>query len=166
MLKECIIAVLITDNQEFCRWCFDVELVYLCKWFGIPMHEISVNWSEIPGSKVNPLSIPNMLWELVLMSVGYRTGMWKIRTWVASLTLISMFSNIMRLCGWPPLDFSPRNQHEYKWTKGCSGTKIDLLEYKSLLELTNQVFLSIPSFDNVLCSRKFIVLWLPWELNF
>ena len=64
----------------WCRWCFDVELVYLCKWFGIPMIEISVNWSEIPGSKVNPLSIPNMLWELALMSAGYRTGMWKIST--------------------------------------------------------------------------------------
>lgn len=62
------------------RWCFDVELVYLCKRFGIPIIEISVNWSEIPGSKVNPLSIPNMLWELALMSVGYRTGMWKVRT--------------------------------------------------------------------------------------
>jgi hypothetical protein len=67
----------------FCRWCFDVELVFLCKWFGIPMIEISVNWSEIPGSKVNPLSIPNMLWELALMSVGYRTRMWTICTWVS-----------------------------------------------------------------------------------
>ncbi|KAK9742455.1 hypothetical protein RND81_03G174100 [Saponaria officinalis] len=65
-------------NVRLKRWCFDVELVYLCKWFGIPMLEISVTWSEIPGSKVNILSIPNMLWELVLMSVGYRTGMWKI----------------------------------------------------------------------------------------
>uniref|UniRef100_A0A7C9APB9 Dolichyl-phosphate beta-glucosyltransferase n=2 Tax=Opuntia streptacantha TaxID=393608 RepID=A0A7C9APB9_OPUST len=65
-------------NVRLKRWCFDVELVYLCKWFGIPMVEISVTWSEIPGSKVNLLSIPNMLWELVLMSVGYRTGMWKI----------------------------------------------------------------------------------------
>lgn len=61
-----------------CRWCFDVELVFLCKWFRIPISEISVNWSEIPGSKVNLLSIPNMLWELVLMSVGYRTGMWRV----------------------------------------------------------------------------------------
>ncbi|KAJ6987102.1 dolichyl-phosphate beta-glucosyltransferase-like isoform X2 [Populus alba x Populus x berolinensis] len=60
------------------RWCFDVELVFLCKWFGIPVIEISVNWTEIPGSKVNPLSIPNMLWELALMSMGYRTRMWKI----------------------------------------------------------------------------------------
>ncbi|KAG6765352.1 hypothetical protein POTOM_029387 [Populus tomentosa] len=59
-------------------WCFDVELVFLCKWFGIPVIEISVNWTEIPGSKVNPLSIPSMLWELALMSMGYRTRMWKI----------------------------------------------------------------------------------------
>ncbi|XP_044460615.1 dolichyl-phosphate beta-glucosyltransferase-like isoform X2 [Mangifera indica] len=64
-------------NIRLKRWCFDVEIVYLCKRFNIPMVEISVNWSEIPGSKVNPLSIPNMLWELVLMSVGYRMGMWK-----------------------------------------------------------------------------------------
>ncbi|XP_043698436.1 dolichyl-phosphate beta-glucosyltransferase isoform X1 [Telopea speciosissima] len=67
-------------NIHLKRWCFDVELVYLCKHFCIPIIEISVNWSEIPGSKVNPLSIPNMLWELGLMSVGYRTGMWKIST--------------------------------------------------------------------------------------
>ncbi|XP_057475246.1 uncharacterized protein LOC130763358 [Actinidia eriantha] len=67
-------------NIRLKRWCFDVELVYLCKYFSIPVIEISVNWCEIPGSKVNLLSIPNMLWELVLMSVGYRTGMWKICT--------------------------------------------------------------------------------------
>ncbi|CAN1257542.1 Dolichyl-phosphate beta-glucosyltransferase [Linum perenne] len=65
-------------NIRLKRWCFDVELVYLCKRFGIPMLEISVNWSEIPGSKVNLLSIPNMLWELGLMTVGYRTAMWEI----------------------------------------------------------------------------------------
>ncbi|XP_075496651.1 uncharacterized protein LOC142533686 isoform X2 [Primulina tabacum] len=65
-------------NVRLKRWCFDVELVYLSKWFRIPQVEISVNWTEIPGSKVNLLSIPNMLWEIALMSVGYRTGMWKI----------------------------------------------------------------------------------------
>ncbi|XWS74974.1 hypothetical protein CRYUN_Cryun01aG0044900 [Craigia yunnanensis] len=67
-------------NIRLKRWCFDVEIVFLCKWFAIPMLEISVNWSEIPGSKVNPLSIPNMLWELALMSIGYRTRMWKINS--------------------------------------------------------------------------------------
>ncbi|XP_038893231.1 dolichyl-phosphate beta-glucosyltransferase-like [Benincasa hispida] len=67
-------------NIRLKRWCFDVEIVYLCKRLSIPMVEISVNWSEIPGSKVNPLSIPNMLWELALMSMGYRTGMWSVHT--------------------------------------------------------------------------------------
>ncbi|KAM7494905.1 hypothetical protein LguiB_029514 [Lonicera macranthoides] len=65
-------------NIRLKRWCFDVELVYLCKWFRIPIKEISVKWSEIPGSKVNPLSIPNMLWEMALMSLGYRAGIWKV----------------------------------------------------------------------------------------
>ncbi|GAB4831793.1 hypothetical protein Ancab_005805 [Ancistrocladus abbreviatus] len=65
-------------NIHLKRWCFDVELVYLCKHFRIPMAEVSVTWSEIPGSKVNLLSIPYMLWEILLMSMGYRTGMWRI----------------------------------------------------------------------------------------
>ncbi|KAJ9175717.1 hypothetical protein P3X46_014245 [Hevea brasiliensis] len=65
-------------NIRLKRWCFDVEIVYLCKRFSIPMLEISVNWSEIPGSKVNLLSIPHMLWELAIMSFGYWTGMWEI----------------------------------------------------------------------------------------
>uniref|UniRef100_M1C5Z8 Dolichyl-phosphate beta-glucosyltransferase n=2 Tax=Solanum TaxID=4107 RepID=M1C5Z8_SOLTU len=65
-------------NIRLKRWCFDVELVYLCKWFRVSMNEISVNWTEIPGSKVNLLSIPNMLWEMAIMSLGYRTGIWKI----------------------------------------------------------------------------------------
>ncbi|CAI9273619.1 unnamed protein product [Lactuca saligna] len=65
-------------NIRLKRWCFDVELVYLSKYFGIPIIEISVTWSEIPGSKVSPLSIVNMVWEMGLMSVGYRAGIWKI----------------------------------------------------------------------------------------
>ncbi|CAH1445277.1 unnamed protein product [Lactuca virosa] len=65
-------------NIRLKRWCFDVELVYLCKSFKIPISEISVNWSEIPGSKITPFSILNMLWELTLMSLGYRIGIWKI----------------------------------------------------------------------------------------
>lgn len=66
------------SNVRLKRWCFDVELVFLCKWFRIPISEISVIWSEIPGSKVNLLSIPNMVWELLLMSLGYRIGVWRI----------------------------------------------------------------------------------------
>lgn len=64
----------------FFRWCFDVELVYLCKHIGIPMIEVSVNWSEIPGSKVRLTSILHMLFELMLIRLGYGLGIWKIYT--------------------------------------------------------------------------------------
>lgn len=63
--------------MKYHRWCFDVELVYLCKKFKIPMAEISVNWSEISGSKVRLTSILHMLFELVLIRVGYGLGLWK-----------------------------------------------------------------------------------------
>ncbi|CAB4276946.1 unnamed protein product [Prunus armeniaca] len=31
-------------NIRLNRWCFDVKVVYLCRWFKIRMIEISVNW--------------------------------------------------------------------------------------------------------------------------
>ncbi|XP_008776809.1 dolichyl-phosphate beta-glucosyltransferase-like isoform X2 [Phoenix dactylifera] len=67
-------------NIRLKRWCFDVELVYLCKHLGIPMVEVSVTWSEIPGSKVRLTSIIHMLFELILIRVGYGLGIWKIHT--------------------------------------------------------------------------------------
>jgi dolichyl-phosphate beta-glucosyltransferase len=60
------------------RWCFDVELVYLCKHLRIPMAEVSVNWTEIPGSKVRMTSILHMVFELLLIKVGYGLSIWKI----------------------------------------------------------------------------------------
>ncbi|XP_066385768.1 uncharacterized protein [Miscanthus floridulus] len=65
-------------NIRLKRWCFDVELVYLCKRLWIPMIEVSVNWTEIPGSKVRMTSIMHMVFELLLIKVGYGLGIWKI----------------------------------------------------------------------------------------
>lgn len=65
-------------NIRLKRWCFDVELVYLCKRLRIPMVEVSVNWTEIPGSKVRMTSIMHMVFELLLIKVGYGLGIWKI----------------------------------------------------------------------------------------
>ncbi|KAJ8466792.1 hypothetical protein OPV22_029344 [Ensete ventricosum] len=65
-------------NMRLKRWCFDVELVYLCKHLGILMTEVCVNWLEIPGSKVRLTSIISMLFELVLIRLGYGLGIWKI----------------------------------------------------------------------------------------
>ncbi|XP_057815905.2 uncharacterized protein LOC131029437 isoform X1 [Cryptomeria japonica] len=65
-------------NMRLKRWCFDVELVYLCKRINIPIIEISVTWTEIPGSKVRMTSIIYMLLELVLVRLGYGLHIWKI----------------------------------------------------------------------------------------
>eukprot|EP01018_Ginkgo_biloba_P033018 Gb_27737 [translate_table: standard] len=65
-------------NMRLKRWCFDVELVYLCKQIHIPIIEISVSWTEIPGSKVRMTSIPYMLFELILIRLGYGLHIWKI----------------------------------------------------------------------------------------
>lgn len=67
-------------NIRLKGWCFDLEVVFLCKHFNIPVLEISVDWSEMPGSKVNLLSIPQAMWEVAIMVFGYGTGMWEIRS--------------------------------------------------------------------------------------
>lgn len=36
-------------NIRLQRWCFDVELVYLAQRLHIPVVEVPVDWTEIPG---------------------------------------------------------------------------------------------------------------------
>jgi dolichyl-phosphate beta-glucosyltransferase len=61
-----------------CRCCFDVEIVYLCKHLRILMVEVSVNWTEIPGSKVRMTRILHVVYRLVLVKVGYGLRIWKM----------------------------------------------------------------------------------------
>lgn len=42
-------ARLLFPNQRLQRWCFDVELIYLADKLDIPVCEVAVNWTEIPG---------------------------------------------------------------------------------------------------------------------
>lgn len=66
-------------NQRLKRWCFDVELMYLCKRMGIPMVEVAVTWTEVPGSTLRATSVLHMLLELAYVRVGYGLGIWPIR---------------------------------------------------------------------------------------
>ncbi len=43
-------AALLFCNMRLQRWCFDVELIYLAQRLRIPVTEVSVNWTEIPGA--------------------------------------------------------------------------------------------------------------------
>ncbi|EFN51845.1 hypothetical protein CHLNCDRAFT_27604 [Chlorella variabilis] len=59
------------SNQRLQRWCFDVELVYLAQRLKVPMAEVQVNWTEIPGSKIRLTSMVHMALELAMIKMGY-----------------------------------------------------------------------------------------------
>eukprot|EP00963_Diacronema_lutheri_P001419 scaffold86_cov338-Pavlova_lutheri.AAC.82 len=66
-------------NQRLRRWCFDVELIFLAKKLGIPVCEVAVNWTEIPGSKIRFWSMASMLVELITIKIAYEwLCVWKI----------------------------------------------------------------------------------------
>lgn len=41
------------SNSRLQRWCFDVELIFLANQLKIPVVEVPVDWTEIPGAKVH-----------------------------------------------------------------------------------------------------------------
>ncbi|KAL6742534.1 hypothetical protein Aduo_015677 [Ancylostoma duodenale] len=59
------------------RWAFDVELIYLCELWRIPVLEVSVTWHEVEGSKIVPVwSWLQMGRDLILIWFRYRVGIW------------------------------------------------------------------------------------------
>lgn len=59
------------------RWAFDVELIYLCELWMIPIAEVSVTWHEVEGSKIVPiLSWIQMGRDLLLIWFRYRFKIW------------------------------------------------------------------------------------------
>jgi glycosyltransferase involved in cell wall biosynthesis len=71
-------AARVFTNQRLQRWCFDVEHVLLAQKLKVPMAEVGVTWTEIPGSKIRPSSVVHMALELVLLKMGYGLGMWSV----------------------------------------------------------------------------------------
>ena len=75
---------------------FDVELLYIARYFNIPIAEVAVNWEEIEGnfclqsmqlfllflgSKLTPLwSGLQMGRDLLFLRLRYMFGLWKIKT--------------------------------------------------------------------------------------
>ncbi|EME32609.1 dolichyl-phosphate beta-glucosyltransferase [Galdieria sulphuraria] len=70
-------ARLVFPNQHLFRWAFDVELLYVAQQYSIPIYEVPVKWSEIPGSKLNILkAVLNMSRDLLIMRCKYCIGVW------------------------------------------------------------------------------------------
>ncbi|CAD7703129.1 unnamed protein product [Ostreobium quekettii] len=72
-------AGLLFANQRLRRWCFDVELLRLAGLMAVPVVEVHVKWTEMPGSKIKFWHIIHMAWELVLVKLGYTAiGGWRV----------------------------------------------------------------------------------------
>lgn len=57
------------------RFAFDVELLFLCRRFGLTVREVPVIWRNAPGSKVSILGDPlNMLLDVVRVRWRFRRG--------------------------------------------------------------------------------------------
>lgn len=60
------------------RWAFDVELIFLAQHLHIPLVEVAVNWKEIPGSKLSPMTAAfQMARDLLKIRAAYFFGLWK-----------------------------------------------------------------------------------------
>ena len=63
--------------QHIERWAFDVELLHLAARLSIPVTEVAVEWTEMPGSKVNLVeSIPQMARDILIIRLCYTIGIW------------------------------------------------------------------------------------------
>lgn len=72
-------AQMIVPQQRLQRWAFDVELIKIAQTLHVPMHEVQVVWTEIPGSKVRLSSIAHIAFELAMIKAGYDIlGAWSV----------------------------------------------------------------------------------------
>jgi dolichyl-phosphate beta-glucosyltransferase len=61
------------------RWAFDVELLKIAEMTGIPLAEVPVRWTEIEGSKLDPISASiQMFKDLFFLWLRYALGVWKL----------------------------------------------------------------------------------------
>ena len=54
----------IVPNMHSEGWIFDVEMLMLAEFAGIPVVEVAVGWREVMGSKLN------VVWESIGMAYG------------------------------------------------------------------------------------------------
>ncbi len=61
------------------RWAFDVEMLWIAQGLELPVAEVPVNWQEIDGSKLDPLTASvEMLLDMVRIKLAYLLGIWRL----------------------------------------------------------------------------------------
>lgn len=67
----------IAERMVVDRFAFDVELLFLCRRFGLRVEEVPVVWRNAAGSKVGLLGDPaNMLWDVARVRWRDRRGLY------------------------------------------------------------------------------------------
>lgn len=65
--------------QHLRRWCFDVELLYLCQRLEVGLVEVSVHWEEVAGSKIQLLESSLLMGrDLIVIRLCYLLGIWTV----------------------------------------------------------------------------------------
>ena len=59
-------------------WIFDVEMLMLAEFSGIPVAEVAVGWREVVGSKLNVVwDSVGMAWGLLVLRICWGTGIYR-----------------------------------------------------------------------------------------
>lgn len=60
-------------------WIFDIEMLILAMYKGIPVAEVPITWHEVGGSKVRLVQDSlRMAWDLGVVRAGYWWGVYKV----------------------------------------------------------------------------------------
>jgi dolichyl-phosphate beta-glucosyltransferase len=61
------------------RWIFDIEVLLLAGYKGVPIVEVPISWHEVAGTKMDLVrdSI-RMAWDLVVVRLGYAVGVYQV----------------------------------------------------------------------------------------
>lgn len=66
-------AQFLFSQQKTSGFSFDVEILYLAKRAGLKIREIPINWTNVPGSKVNlVLDASKMFWDVLRLPFWHR----------------------------------------------------------------------------------------------
>lgn len=65
-------------NLHIDRWCFDIDMLRIAKYFKMPIVEVPVNWHDVEGSKLNIKGVINMGIDLLLIRIYYMLGLWTV----------------------------------------------------------------------------------------
>jgi dolichyl-phosphate beta-glucosyltransferase len=71
-------AYALFDSLHILGWIFDVELLLLAQRFDIPVSEVSIQWHEVDGSKLNVArDSAIMLRDVLVLRANYTLRRWK-----------------------------------------------------------------------------------------